>query len=188
MKKQTKSGWFGRNVFLKNIVLIVCTLAVMIFLAHLFLNIFTHHDRHVVVPDFAGMTLAEALEAGSGGKLRVEVTDSVFRTDSTPGVILSQRPVAFTEVKSGRRVAVLINAHQPLMVRIPYVTGVSLRQATNDLKAAGFEVGEIVYRPDIATDYVLETQYGGRTLKKSDNAEAPAGSKITLVVGHNSNG
>lgn len=182
-----KDSWLKRHIFIKNVIIIVCLVVVLAFAAHIFLGIFTHHNRHEIVPDFAGMTLAEAESAGRGGKLRIEINDSVYREGVAPGVILAQRPEASTQVKSGRRILVTINAMHPRMVSIPNVTGVSLRQATNDLQTAGFRVGEIVYRPDIANDYVLEARFDGRPVTRGGGLKAPYGSGITLVVGRNDN-
>jgi beta-lactam-binding protein with PASTA domain len=173
------------SVLPRNVVLVVCTIVVMVALAWVLLAIFTQHNRQEPVPDFAGMTLAEAREAGRPGRLRVEVNDSVYYSQYAPGVILLQRPAAHTDVKSGRRVIVTVNASRPMMVRVPYVTGVSLRQAKNDLEVAGFEIGELVYRSDIATDYVLETRYDGRVITREGDVEAEQGSGVTLVVGMN---
>ncbi len=180
-----KDNWLSRHSFVKNLVLVACSVVVLAVAAHVLLGIFTHHNRHYTVPDMTGMTLAEAVAAGSEGKLRIEVNDSIYHKDHAPGVVLAQRPAALTEVKSGRRVLVTVNASQPRMVRIPYVSGVSLRQAENDLRTAGFAIGEIVYKPDIANDYVLETRYQGRRVTREGGMEAPQGSGITLVVGRN---
>jgi beta-lactam-binding protein with PASTA domain len=180
-----KDSWLGRHLFIKNLILIGCAVIVLAFVAHVMLGIFTHHNRHVVVPDLTGMTLGEAVAAGQHGRLRIEVHDSIYHKEYAPGAILAQRPAAATEVKSGRRVMVTVNASQPRMVRIPYVTGVSLRQAENDLRTAGFAVGEILYRPDIANNYVLETRYKGRRVTPDGGMEAAQGSGITLVVGRN---
>lgn len=173
------------NPLVKSVLLIVCGIVVLVFVAHIALGLFTRHNRHEVVPDLNGMTVTEAETAGRAGRLKIEVADSVYVPDSLPGVIMLQRPQAGTEVKSGRRVAVTVNATAPRMVRIPFVTGVSRRQAENDLRTAGFKIGEPVYRPDIADDYVLETRFGGRVVTKSGAMEAPMGSEITLVVGRN---
>lgn len=177
--------WFSRHLFVKHLILVVCSIVVIAVAAHVLLGVFTHHNRHHTVPDLTGMTLDEAVAAGREGSLRIEVNDSIYHKDHAPGVVLAQRPVALTEVKSGRRVLVTVNASQPRMVRIPYVTGVSLRQAENDLRTAGFAIGEIVYRPDIANDYVLETRYQGHRVTQDGGMEAPQGSGITLVVGRN---
>jgi beta-lactam-binding protein with PASTA domain len=178
-------SWLSRNPFIRNLIVIACSVVVLAVVANILLGIFTHHNRHEVVPDLTGMTVEEAVAAGRKGKLRIEVNDSIYHQESAPGVILAQRPAALTEVKSGRRVLVTVNATQPRMVRIPYVSGVSRRQAENDLRTAGFAIGEIVYQPDIANDYVLETRYRGRRVTREGGMVAPQGAGITLVVGRN---
>ncbi len=177
--------WLGQHLFVKNLILVVCSIIVLVFAAHLLLGVFTQHNRHHTVPDLAGMTMSEAVRAGRGGNLRLEINDSVYRNDMPPRVVLFQRPAAGEQVKSGRRILVTVNASQPMMVRIPFVTGVSLRQAKSDLATAGFEIEEIIYKPDLATDYVLETRYGGKAITRDKATEAPQGSGITLVVGRN---
>ncbi len=178
-------NWLNKHILLKNLLLIICIVVILVFAAYVFLGIFTHHNRHKIVPDLTGMTFEQALDAGREGKLRIEIIDSVYVPDSTAGVIMLQRPAAGIEVKSGRRVAVTINAHAPRMVRIPYVTGVSRRQAESDLRTAGFRIGEPVFKPDIANNYVLETRFGGQTVTRSSGMEAPMGAEITLVIGRN---
>lgn len=175
--------WLGSHIILKNLLLIGCAVVILAVTVNVLLGIFTHHNRHHVVPNFAGMTLEEARHAGRGGSLFFEVTDSIYRADVAPGAILTQRPEAGSEVKSGRRILVMINAHQPMMVRVPYATGVSLRQATNDLRTSGFVVKELIFRSDLATDYVLETRLGAQRVAPGSNVEAAQGSGITLVVG-----
>lgn len=173
------------NRFVRNLVLALCSIIVLVVVAHLLLGVFTRHNRHEAVPDFTGMTLDDARQAGRQGRLKIEVNDSIYNGQWAPGAILLQRPAARTEVKSGRRILVTVNASRPMMVRVPYVTGVSLRQAKNDLEVAGFEIGELVYRSDIATDYVLETRHDGQLVTRDGKMEAEQGSGITLVVGMN---
>lgn len=177
--------WLRRNIFAKNLILAACAIIILIFATNILLNLFTRHNAHEEVPDFTGMTLAEAETAAQPGKLFLEVNDSLYVPLYEPGVILSQRPDPGTEVKSGRRILVTTNAHTQRMVRIPYVTGVSLRQAKNNLEVAGFEIEKLVYRTDIATNYVLETRYGNTAITAGSTLKAEQGSGITLVVGMN---
>ena len=69
------------------------------------------------------------------------------------------------------------------MVPVPYVAGRSLRQAKNMLEIAGLEIDELVYRPDIATNYVLEEYCDGKPVQQNSRIEAEMGSGVTLYVG-----
>lgn len=178
-------AWLNRNMFVKHLILIVSCIIILVFVAYLLLNLFTRHNKHETVPDFTNMTMEQAEQAARKGKLHIEINDSRYDALFEPGVILSQIPEPGTEVKSGRSIFVTVNASSRRMVRIPYVTGVSLRQAKNDLDVAGFEIEELVYRPDIATDYVLETRYDNKALTEGSTLEAEQGSGITLIVGMN---
>ena len=97
----------------------------------------------------------------------------------------SQTPKANSAVKSGRKIFVTINASKPRTEKIPYVVGYSLRQAKNLLENKGFEVKELIYKTDIATNNVLLMSHNGRNIQPQENIEAELGQKITLTVGRN---
>ena len=69
------------------------------------------------------------------------------------------------------------------MVPVPYVAGRSLRQAKNMLEIAGLEIAELVYRPDMATNYVLEEYLDREPVLPESRLEAEMGSGVTLHVG-----
>lgn len=177
--------WLNRNVFVKNLILAACAIIILVFVVNILLNLFTRHNVHEVVPDFRNMTMEQAHAAARKGNLKIEINDSIFKQHHPPGVILHQMPDPGTEVKSGRRILVTTNAFNRRMVPIPYVTGVSLRQAKNNLEVAGFEIAKLIYQTDIATNYVLETRYGKITIHENVETKAEQGSGITLVVGVN---
>ena len=87
------------------------------------------------------------------------------------------------EVKPGRTVYVTINSFRQKSVTVPYVAGRSLRQAKNMLEIAGLEIEELIYRPDMATNYVLEEYCDGRPVQATSRIEAEMGSGVTLYVG-----
>ena len=172
-----------KHLFIRNLLLAFCFFIIFIALTQFVLNCATRHGQAYSVPDFNGLTLAEALETAREADLKLEVNDSLYLPARTGGVILEQNPVPGSKVKSGRRVFLTINAFNPKMAKIPYVTGYSLRQAKNNLEVAGFEIEKLIYKDDLAANNVLEQQYKGRTVSGNSNIEAPAGSGITLIVG-----
>ena len=86
-------------------------------------------------------------------------------------------------MKPGRTVYITINSFRQKMVPVPYVAGRSLRQAKNMLEIAGLEIAELVYRPDMATNYVLEEYCEGKPVTPATRMEAEMGSGVTLYVG-----
>ena len=98
-------------------------------------------------------------------------------------MVLDQLPEKGVEVKPGRTIYVTINSFSQKRVPVPYVAGRSLRQAKNMLEIAGLEIAELVYRPDMATNYVLEEYWDGKPVLADSKVMAEMGSGVTLHVG-----
>ncbi len=171
------------NRIARNLVLIICAIIIFCFAIYMLLGIFTRHNKYKTVPDFVGASLQEAMRLADKDRLRVEINDSLFVPAYEGGMILEQQPAAGSKVKSGRRIFVTVNSYRQKMVRIPYVTGYSLRQAKNILEVAGLEIEELKYVDDIATNYVLDQKFEGQTITSTSDKEVEIGSGITLVVG-----
>ena len=171
------------NPISRNLVLAACAIIVFMCVVNLLLNLFTRHGQVRDVPDFSGMTVEEAVKAGKGASLKIEVNDSLYVPAYPGGVILEQNPSAGARVKSGRHIFVTINSFHQKMVTVPYVTGFSLRQAKNNLEMAGLEIKELIYKSDIATNYVLEERCAGKVVQPGSKLQTEMGSGVTLVVG-----
>ena len=171
------------NPITRNVVLAVCAIIVFVFIVNLLLSLFTRHGQVHEVPDLSGLSVEEAVQTGKGASLRIEINDSLYVPAYPGGIILEQNPSAGAKVKSGRRVFVTINSFHQKMVEIPYVTGYSLRQAKNNLEMAGLGIDKLIYRSDLATNYVLEERYNGKLISSGSKLEAEVGSGVTLVVG-----
>ena len=51
------------------------------------------------------------------------------------------------------------------------------------LEVAGLGIEQIVYRPDLATNYVLEEYADGKRVSEKSRVQLEAGSGVTLYVG-----
>lgn len=168
---------------LSALVKIVLTVIVILVAAHYLMQLGTRHGARCQVPDFTGVTIGDAMHMAKKHKLEIIVNDSLYVPVYDGGIVLEQNPKPQVDVKPGRKVYVTINSFAQRKVAVPYVTGYSLRQAKNNLEVAGLEIAELIYRPDMATNYVLEERFHDRVISKNDNLEIEAGSGITLVVG-----
>ena len=166
------------NLFLIAVIMLALAVA-----AHLLMQIATRHGARRTVPDFSGITLHDAERLAAKLDLELHINDSLFVPAYEGGIILDQLPEQGVEVKPGRTVYVTINSFRQKMVPVPYVAGRSLRQAKNMLEIAGLEIKELVYRPDIATNYVLEQYLDRQQISAESLIEAEMGSGITLYVG-----
>lgn len=166
-----------------NILMIAAIILAMAIVAHLLMQIGTRHGARRTVPDFSGIALRDAQRLAGKYDLKLQINDSLFVPAYEGGIILDQLPEGGVEVKPGRTVYITINSFRQKMVPVPYVAGRSLRQAKNMLEIAGLEIEELVYRPDIATNYVLEEYCGGKPVTQHSRLEAEMGSGVTLYVG-----
>ena len=168
---------------LRTLVLIMAAIALMLIVAHYLMQLGTRHGARCAVPDFTGISIGDAQHLAKKHDLEIIVNDSLYVPVYDGGIVLEQNPKAEVAVKPGRKVYVTINSFAQKSVKIPYVTGYSLRQAKNNLEIAGLEIAELIYRSDMATNNVLEERFRDRVITRNDNIEAEAGSGITLVVG-----
>lgn len=172
-----------RNPLAWNLTLIAAILLGMALAAHLTMQVATRHGARRTVPDFSGIRFDDAQRIAREQSLRLHINDSLFVPAYDGGIVLDQLPEGGTEVKPGRTVYVTINSFRQKTVEVPYVAGRSLRQAKNMLEIAGLGIERLIYRPDIATNYVLEEACDGKTVTSSTRMEAEMGSGVTLYVG-----
>ena len=182
-KKHSISSWRSDYPVLFNAAMIVVAVGILSLAAHLAMQAGTRHGARRTVPDFTGISYDDARRAASERNLKLHVNDSLFVPAYDGGVVLDQLPAGGTEVKPGRTVYITINAYRQKRVEVPYVAERSLRQAKNMLEIAGLEIAELVYKPDMATNYVLEQWCNGRKMERGDRIEMEMGSGVTLYVG-----
>ncbi len=188
MKKAVKHAGFRLDrlrtyPLLYHLVLIATVIVSLAIVAHVAMQIGTRHHARRTVPDFSGVSLDEARRQAAARDLRLQVNDSLFVPAYQGGIVLEQLPKGGVEVKPGRTVYVTINSFRQKMAPVPYVAHRSLRQAKNMLEIAGFEISQLVYRSDMATNYVLEQFVGDRQITPSTRIEAEMGSGVKLYVG-----
>lgn len=184
-KTQPQSLWakLKANKLVYNLLLIAAVMLALAVAAHLLMQVATRHGARRVVPDFSGIALQDAERLAQKHDLELHINDSLFVPAYQGGIILDQLPEGGVEVKPGRTVYITINSFRQKMVPVPFVAGRSLRQAKNMLEIAGLEIEELVYRTDMATNYVLEQYYDRQQILAESKVEAEMGSGITLYVG-----
>ena len=175
---------FQRNFPLAyNLLLIAAIILAMAVIAHVVLQIGTRHGSRRTVPDFSGVQLLEAQRLARRHDLKLQINDSLFVPAYEGGIVLDQLPKGGVEVKPGRTVYLTINSFRQKMVPVPFVADRSLRQAKNMLEIAGLEIAQLIYRPDMATNYVLDEYFGRQRITETTRVEAEMGSGVTLYVG-----
>lgn len=153
----------------------------ILLMALLSLNIYTRHGQAKKVPDFYGLTLEEANSLARKNKVNYVVVDSVYTDLVEKGTVTEQNPKAGFKVKKGRNISLIVNAVRPEMVAIPDLVNLPLRQAVAILESNGLSVGELIYKPDLSIDMVLNQRFNGSEI--AANTDIEKGSAIDLVLG-----
>ena len=73
----------------KNLLAAACIAAGLVVGAMIFLNVVTMHNRELIVPDLANMTVDEAEAVATAEGMRVDVVDSVFVKRMKKGAIIT---------------------------------------------------------------------------------------------------
>jgi len=170
------------KAFVKQLVLAAVLLLVLVFLILSWLKFTTNHNQHIVVPDVSKLTYDQATKKLKEVELRLEILDSAnFNPDYPKYSVIEQIPEAGQKVKENRKIYITLNPSGFRSVEIPPLVGRTRRQAEPTLRALGFEIGQVTYRPYIAKDEVLEMRYKGKSIEPGDMLQIT--SVIDLVLG-----
>ena len=172
---------FKNKVLYKQIIVTFCAMFLCFFLWLKYIDIYTHHDEYIVLPDFYGVHIQDLDSVCQEFDLRYIIIDSVFNKKVAKGTILEQDPIAGTNVKENRRIYFTINALQNKIVTFPDITDLSLRQAVRKLENLGLVVGELEYKPDLAKNVVLNQKVNG--IKIKGGQELFIGTAVDLIIG-----
>ncbi len=175
-------AWFRRHTVISTILLMVVAAAVLVWLALVFLDSWTHHGDDSTVPQVRRLPYAEAANLLAAHDLRIEISDSVYDASTAPGTVMESWPKAGSVVKKGRQVYVVITAFSPKNVTITMpVTGVSVRQAVSYLNALGIRSIRQVSVPSEYPDLVEGAHADGRPL--GVGSTLAVNSTVVLEVG-----
>lgn len=144
------------------------------------LGFLTHHGEEVTVPDIRGKSIKDATETLEKLGFEVEVRDSIY-IDTMPALLVyEQTPERGDVVKVNRTIYLTVNKVVPPMVPMPDLEGLTYRSAEMTLRARRLNIGDTIYKPDFATNTVLEQLLNGKPIKPGK--EIPEGTNITLVL------
>lgn len=164
-----------------NLIAMFAVMCGLVWLAMLWLDVWTGHGKEEIVPDVKGLSYNVAVERLLDAGLSVELSDSVYDNHVAPGAVVDQNPKVNTRVKPGRVVYLTINAFSPKTVTLPSLTDISVRQARSILEGLGIKKIDEVRIISEYENLVLGVKYKGQRL--SPGARVPVTATITLEVG-----
>lgn len=145
------------------------------------LKCLTGHGKAATVPSVTGKSYEEARNILKKAGFHVEIQDSVYVDTAKPLTVMKQIPEADETVKSNRTVFLLITRVVPPEIEMPNLVGYSFRNAEMVLKGLDLKLGDTTFKPDFATNAVLEQWYHGSPIVPGTKIRK--GSEISLVLG-----
>lgn len=145
------------------------------------LKSYTNHNQEIELPDLYQMHIDDALKTLDSLGLTYEVDSVRFDSAYLPLSVLESYPEKGFKVKKGRKILIKSNPSDWRPTFLPDIVGKSKRLAITQLKLAGLEVGDTIYKPDLARDAVLGVMYKGRSIEK--DFELPRFAKVDLILG-----
>jgi beta-lactam-binding protein with PASTA domain len=151
-------------------------LVAILLMDNLIMPVFVRKGEEFVLPDVTALTTEEARQTVEDLGLELQIAGAKHSPARLEGTVLSQEPLAGTLVKSGRPVAVIVSKGGQL-VRLPYLAGSTVRQASLTLTDLGLVPGEVTwsYADSLPPEVLLSTI-------PTSGALVPKGSRVGLVV------
>ncbi len=169
------------KVFLKNLGIALLITAFIFFTAFKVLNVITLHGKTIPLPDYSEMLIEEIAELETSQYLEFLIIDSIYDASLRSGSVFMQDPLAFSNVKKGRKIYLTIIALSPEYVNMPDLRDLSVRRAVSLLRTRGLLIGKIEAVPSKFQNAVLEQFYNDDTI--APNTTIVKGSSIDLVIG-----
>lgn len=176
-----KKGFVKRHPILFNLILMGIAACAIVWVALLYLDVWTEHGKYVDVPQVKGLSYNEAVSKLDALGFNVELSDSVYDGSTKPGTVLEQSPRVNARVKPNRTIYLTINAFSPKMVTVPNLSDMSLRQAQSILQGLGIRSVKVNTVLSEYKDLVLGAKFNGVTLHAG--ARIPTSATVTLDVG-----
>lgn len=165
-----------------NILAMCIFVVLLVVLAQLGLNYYTHHGESIAVPNLRNTSIDKAMDIAQELDLVIVVSDTGYIKTVAPGTVLEQIPAAGTFVKSGRTIYLTINAINTPTVALPdIIDNSSYREAVAKLRAKGFKIGEPQYIPG-EKDWVYGVLFNGRSVVAGQRL--PVEASLTIQVGN----
>lgn len=184
-KPRNKAPKTGRSPFVKKLLINLCCMAAagfaLVWIALMWLDVWTDHGNEVHTPAVCGLDYATAVKTLESRGFTVELLDSVYDTTHRPGTVTDQTPKEGSMVKAGREIYLTITAFSPKMVSVPKVTDVSERQARAMLAGVGLNNITTVTVPSEYKDLVAGIRVNGKDAVPG--TRVPVTARVVLEVG-----
>src|SRR5699024_8086212 len=131
------------KTFWIQVVLAIIVSVLLVFLMVKWLDVYTHHDETIEVPDLSRMQLEQVDKTLEALNLQEEILDSVgYNPDYPKHSVVEQNPKAGKRVKEGRKIYLKLNPSGFPKIEVPDFIRHTKRQVVPALGALGFKIGD----------------------------------------------
>lgn len=164
-----------KQVKKKNVVLLILGALLLFFGSFWAMQALMGNDE-VKVPSLVNKTVLEAQELLSAQSLKIVISDEVYSADAEKGKIISQKPVADSNVKKGKEIEVVVSLGIE-KISMPDLTGMNEQQLHVALENSGLILGEVSMVTDMEKPY-------GVVVYQTPAAETiiEPGSKVNIMI------
>lgn len=179
-------SFLGKLKFYKHLGIAIILSVILYGATFVFLNIFTRHDKTILIPYLYGSTLSGIKNENLTNEFEIIITDSIYDITKEKGTIIQQNPLPYSKVKKHRKIYLTVVAGITEKILMPNLVDLSLRQALGTLETVGLQVGYLDYTQHFAENAVLEQVFRGEIIKPDTLIEKR--SRIDLVLGTGNSG
>ena len=181
-RKKGKVTFFKRvKVLAVNFLAMAVVVALLPYLALVWVDDLTNHGETRTVPDVCGAHFDDAVALLGVEKLGYAVIERRYKENAAEDEVVMQHPEAGAKVKEGRKIGLVVNtAQKPKRTVPPVIDNRTYREAESHIRAAGFVIESVDTIPG-EKDWVYELRYNGKRLTNGETI--PKGSSLTVVIG-----
>lgn len=181
-------GFLFSPFFLKNLILLISFGVLLLLLTNWMLKLYTHHGESLEVHSYVGMQLNDAEKMARSRSFQIVISDSIFRVDQPPNIVLEQYPAPFSRVKEDRRIYLTVTSSTAPKVALPPLEGAYNYEAYRrkllrlDIEST---IRERQYDNKLEENTILYLYHDGRKITESDlrrGVKVPKGSTVEFVV------
>ena len=186
-KTSRRGNVCSRHPVLANFLIIIVVAVIGVWIAYLWIAIFTRHGESDTVPSVEKMSYTQAIGILHDNGFKVDIRDSVYNDKVKPGFVIEQFPKPNSTVKPGRKIFLYINAVHPKEVvidddnhpREDALKSFSFRSGMARLEELGFKNIKVV---EVLgdNDCIVKVTANGRTVKKTE--KVPVNAAIVVEV------
>jgi eukaryotic-like serine/threonine-protein kinase len=179
--------FISSKIFLTDFAKMLGMIALALFMIFWLMTCFTRHGESLKVGNYVGKNMRQVEDLIDNDGFEYIVTDSIFRENFPPDMVLEQNPAPNSYVKTGRTIYLKITKAAGDLVLLPDLAGRDdLVSYTEALKMIGIRVGRIDTIPDanLSDGTVVKILVKGRDVYAdlAKGIRLPQGSQIDLAV------